>query len=154
MKSENAKKLINEIDVAIKDIGDFSRATDKEKSYLAKFLVVYICGIYEETIEIIINEMVGKLKNPEISKFVQNVLKRGFNNPNIETIKNFMKSFNDDWEVEIKNLPNDVKSALNSIVNNKNSIAHGISVNISLSDVEDYYDRSKIVIEKIDDMLL
>ena len=56
MKSVDANNLLSQIDVAMDNILGFSNATDLEHSYLSQFLVVFICGIYEEAIETILNE--------------------------------------------------------------------------------------------------
>jgi hypothetical protein len=43
--------------------------------------------------------------------------------------------------------------ALDSIVTNKNGIAHGQSVTLTLSDIKQYYADSRLFIEKIDFLL-
>ena len=61
MNSVNAERLFKVIDATI-DI-DIAAITGKDPlndAYLAKFLVVYICGIYEEIVESIINDYVNK----------------------------------------------------------------------------------------------
>jgi len=55
MKSIAVKALLQKIDQAIQDIKSFPNSSVLEESYFAKFLVVFICGIYEEAIETIIN---------------------------------------------------------------------------------------------------
>ena len=46
------------------------------------------------------------------------------------------------------------RDALDSIVNNKNDLAHGSQINLTLREVIDYYNLSRPIIEKIDDIVL
>jgi len=154
MKSSNAKALLDQIDIAINDIIGFSAASSLEKSYLAKFLIVFICGIYEEAIETIVNEMAQKKSTSEIAAYISNTMNAYFRNPDINNICTCLNRFNPEWRKQIKNLPQQQKQALDSIVSNKNAIAHGQQVTILLSDVTQYYIDSKNIILEIDKILL
>ena len=156
MKSPHAQKLFDQIDVTISNLNGFITATPLEQSYLAKFLVVFICGIYEEIVEEIINEMVAKVtnNNPEVCKFIQDHLRYRFRNPDMNNIVKLLKQFNDSWETTLLALPRIARDALNSIVENKNAIAHGQQTVLTIADVKRYYIDSRVVIEKIDDMLI
>ncbi|PIT87473.1 MAG: hypothetical protein COU31_02795 [Candidatus Magasanikbacteria bacterium CG10_big_fil_rev_8_21_14_0_10_40_10] len=155
MKSIDSVQLFQKIDSVISDIKSFT-LPQSATTYLAKFLVVYICGIYEEIIESTITEMVKNLNKNEVSNFVKKSLDKLFRNPNMDKIIELFSMFeNQTWMAELKNLSQSSKTALNSIVENKNSLAHGQSLSMmTISDIENYYIQSKIVIEKIDDLLL
>lgn len=154
MKSVCAKQVLDKIDLAILNINSFSNLSALEESYLAKFLVVFICGIYEEAIEIIINEKIARCNIPEATRYVSHNLERHFQNPKIQRIKALLSEFNTNWEKTIKVLSSQAKLALDSIVENKNNLAHGLSSNITLSEIIRYYNDSKIVIETIDNIVL
>jgi len=154
MKSSQAEKIIEKINLAIKDIKNFSNISELEKSYLAKFLVVFICGIYEEVIENIINERIDKHNNIEISNYIKGSLYKTFRNPDIKNIKGLLGQFNQDWKSEIGKLPQSAQTAIDNIVNDKNSLAHGNDVILTLQDTIQYFDDSMVVINKIDNMLL
>ena len=156
MKSPDSVQLLQKIDATISDIKSFDPLPQSATTYLAEFLVVYICGIYEEIIESTVTGMVKNLKKSEISNFVEKSLEKLFKNPNMDKIIELFSMFNNQkWMTELKNLPQSSKTALNSIVENKNSLAHGQSLlTMTISDIENYYKQSKIIIEKIDDLLL
>ena len=154
MKSKQAEKIIEKIDIAISDIKRFSNNSELEKSYLAKFLVVYICGIYEEVIETIINEKVSSSNDPEVCNYVKETLKNNFRNPDMGNIKGLLSKFDTNWKLEICKLPQDSQTAMDNIVNDKNSLAHGNDVSLTLIDILEYYNNSLAVIKKIDDLLL
>ena len=154
MKSSQAAKIISKVDTVIEDINSFLSITELEKSYLAGFLVVYICGIYEEVIETIINDKVNKSNDYEISNYIKESVSNTFRNPDMQNIKKLLGKFKDGWKSEIAKLPENAQIAVDNIVNIKNSLAHGNNVTVTLRDVIQYYNDSLVVINKIDDMLL
>ncbi len=155
MKSIRAKELLDSIDDTIKNISGIPNISDLEKAYLARYLVVFISGIYEEAIETIINEKVEKLKSKRICKFIASSLDDNFQNPNIYKIANLLDRFEDNLgEGFKKKMPDYAKAALGSIVTHKNAIAHGDTTDITLNAVMIFYRDSKIIIEEIDNVCL
>jgi len=153
MKCILARKLLDNIDRSIDEINGFKVASDLEKSYLAKFLVVYICGIYEEAIECILNERVTSLGSKRLSSFFESYVDRAFRNPNMAKVVGLLGMFDESWKKEIKKLPNIAKVSFDNILTNKNALAHGTSCSITLDEVIKYYNNSKEVIQKIDDVV-
>lgn len=154
MKSKTAEELLNSIDVSIKNISNFPDISDLEKAYLAQYLVVFISGIYEEAIEAIINEMVEELKSKRISKYIGEAVHYNFQNPKIDKIIALIKAFDDDWGEIIQKIPDKNKAALGNIVTNKNDIAHGKNINVTLKAIITWYGDSRIIVEKIDEIVL
>jgi len=155
MKSIRAKELLESIDDTIKNINGFPNISDLGKAYLARYLVVFISGIYEEAIETIINENAEKLNSKRISMYIATALEDNFRNPTISKISNLLNKFEDNLgELFKKEMSDKTKAALGSIVANKNAIAHGDTTNITLNVVIQYYQDSKIIIEKVDDIFL
>ena len=162
MKSLDAQSLLNQIDIAISNIKlitsynivNYSNTHPVESSLFAGYLVVYICGIYEEAIETIVKEKFARAERRYISRYVELILGRSFRNPKTGVITELLNSINKNWGEKIDNLPERNKSALNSIVGNKNGLAHGVSINITLREAIEYYNDSKAVIEKIDEIIL
>lgn len=155
MKSQIAIQIIEEIENVIKEIESFKGVSEKVNSYLAKFLVVFICGMYEEAIEGIIKDMVNKIDNKNISNYIKNTISFSFRSPNFENIKKLLKNFDSSLEKDLQKLILEKnRIALENIVINKNSIAHGGKITITINDIINYYKDSKIVIEKIDKIIL
>jgi hypothetical protein len=136
------------------NIYELSNTSDIEKAYLARYLVVYISGIYEEAIETIINEKVRKLNSPWITKYTASSINDTFQNPKIYKIVEILNKFDDDWGRVIEQMPDTNRAALGGIVTNKNLIAHGDPTTISLKSVIQYYKDSRMIIEKIDEIVL
>jgi hypothetical protein len=156
MKSNNSKQLLEEIDTTLQNIKSLQGLPCFASNYFAKFLIVYICGIYEEIVEGIIVEMADKNSSPELKSFVKITMDNFFRNPNSKKIAEVIKKFgNEKWIDEFKGISQSSKTALDSIVENKNSLAHGQpSFTLTISDVENYYHSSKYIFEKIDDLML
>ena len=150
MKSTNAKNLLNAIEKTILEIDSIPSTNIKADSYFARFLVVYICGVFEEVIESIIKESVLKFNSTKLSIFFEKHISRTFRNPNISSINGILKSFDETWGDQLKNLPQKNLLAIDSIFNNKNYLAHGQDCNVTLKEVKQYYIDSKVVIKKID----
>lgn len=154
MKSTVAEALLNKIDLSIQDIRSFQGMTPLQESYFARFLVVFTCGIYEEAIETIVNEWVLRLGSPEISRYISKSLYYGFQNPKVKKLSGLLKDFNPAWKTSINSLPQVSRDALDSIVDDKNALAHGNTCNITLNDAIKYYTDSRIIVETIDNVVL
>ena len=157
MKSIASVQRLKEIDNVISKIKSFPSLTKEAEAYFAQFLIVYICGVYEDLIENTVVEMIQKLKaNNEIENFIRKTLDTSFRNPDMGKITELFSKFgNDKWLLEIKSILEINRSAFNSISTNKNALAHGSCLfTLTISDVEMYYNNSKYVIEKIDELLL
>jgi hypothetical protein len=154
MNSQSASQLLSTIDQTKIDIAKVSGADATVDAYLAKFLVVYICGIYEEAIEQIIIDFSKKNSTrQEIIEFMAGSLDRYFRNPDFAKVCDLIGLFgNKSWKENLKLLVSEGR-ALDSIVSNKNALAHGQTVTITLTQVLDYYDESRKVVERIDSLM-
>ena len=153
MNSTAAEELLDSIDVSIKNITNFSNISDLEKAYLAKYLVVFISGVYEEAIETIMNGKVEELKSKRINKYIASTIHYNFQNPDINKIVKLLNAFDDEWGRRIKQMPDVNKAALGNIVTRKNDIAHGNSFDVTLRAVIKWYEDSRKIIEKIDEIV-
>jgi len=155
MNSQAALQLINSIDQTIADIDSVAGSSTLADSYFAKFLVVYISGIYEEIVESILIDFASRnTSRSEVVEFVRKSMERSFRNPDADKVIALIKMFgNTSWTTTLNGM-NAECTALDSIVNNKNALAHGQMVTITLTEVKDYYRLSRPLIEKIDQLLV
>jgi hypothetical protein len=156
MKCVNANTLFLQITSTINDIDRIVSlgADQATQSYLARYLTVYICGVYEQSIEEIIWEHATIPGHEEIENFVANQMNKSFRNPDMSNIINLVKQFSTQWANELKNLDTQYTDGINSIVNNKNLLAHGSSSVITLSDIKYFHNDASEVIKKIDKLFL
>lgn len=154
MNSQAALQLLNSIDQTISDINSVAGSSVLADSYFAKFLVVYISGIYEEIVESILIDFASRYSSKqEVVEYVRSSVDRSFRNPNSANLIALIKGFgNQNWTMILNSMTVGC-TALNSIVANKNALAHGQAITTTLSEVKDYYKFSRPLIEKIDQLL-
>ena len=122
------------------------------QSHWAKYLCVLTSGFLEKSISSIFKEYSRQRSAPPIFNFIEKRTSR-FQNVNTEKILQLLESFNPDWADKLKReLEDEVKDSVDSIVANKNSIAHGISVGITYVRIKKYYENSMILIEKVEEV--
>ncbi|MDP3778634.1 MAG: HEPN domain-containing protein [bacterium] len=155
MNSQSALLLLNAIDQTIHEIDGISGSNDLVDAYLAKFLVVYICGMYEEVIETAFTDFfVRNTSRQEVVTYARDSVAKSFMNPKFDKLMKLIGSFgNATWTSALKSMSSE-RIALDSIVENKNNIAHGHGAIITLLDIKQYYINSRPLIEKFDELLV
>lgn len=156
MKCVNANSLFLQVDYTLRDIDTIlvAGASPSAQSYLAKYLTVYIAGVYEQSVEEIVWEYAASTGSIEIENFVSNQLDKNFRNPDMGNIIAIVKQFSTSWADTLKDLDPRYKDAVTSIVNNKNLIAHGQPSLVTISDVKNYHTDATVVIQKVDEIFL
>jgi hypothetical protein len=141
------------IDEAIKKVE--SHTGDVEiASYLSSFLTVMICGVYEDCIEHLICQRAGKARDTEIYQYVRSTVAESFRNPKFARIVEILNKFSRVYAEALKNnIEEKSKVALDSIVDNKNAIAHGRPSNVTISDIKDYHNRCIPIFELLENIL-
>jgi hypothetical protein len=70
-------------------------------------------------------------------------------------VKGLLNSFNSQWVPNLNNKLQQINwDALDTIVTNKNKIAHGTECKITYSQIKQHYYDSKIIIEELDSLIL
>ena len=84
--------------------------------------------------------------------YVERRLRR-LGNLNTEQLLQFVGSFHPDWHNKLEQFViGERKDALDSVIANRNSIAHGESVGLTYMRINDYYKRIGEVIDFVDEM--
>ena len=123
-------------------------------SFLAQYLVTSISGIYEETIEEAIRSRVSRVNDEALLKLVTNLVHASFRNPDSDTIKALLKKFGQTANSRfIAKAKEEDLQALNSIINNKNAVAHGKDSPVTMKDICSYYPKSKNIIILVGEIL-
>lgn len=126
--------------------------------HLNKYSVVMACGIIERSIKKIIYDRVTCNSEECIKKYLEkNVVKKAIN-PNYQNIINaLLKPFDRFWEQKFKqdmdqNFSQE-REHLNSLVDLRNSIAHGGSSTPTIGNIIDYFDSSLKIIRLLDSIV-
>ena len=121
------------------------------QSHWSRYLCILVSGFIETSINAIYSQYAEQKSHRYIANYVSSRLKR-FTNPNMEDILVLAGSFSEDWRQKIESIvTEEQKSAVDSIVANRNRIAHGANVGISYNTVKKYYQNVVITIKIIED---
>ena len=147
---------IKEVDEAIALVKKGLPADPKLQAYLAGYLCVMASGVYETAIETLFCEYAKKNGNPEICTFMRETMDKTFRNPDSGKIKEYLKRLDTGWAQKLDGLlqagTHDC-TGLDSIVNNKNQLAHGLLCSATVADVEKFHGQSVPVISAIEGLL-
>lgn len=130
----------------------------KDQSYDAEILTHwarYICiltsGLLENSLRIMLLHYSTVHSHPNVSNYAKKNI-RSITNLNAEKLRQLLGSFSSEWSLSFEqNLSSEQKDAMDSIVANRNNIAHGYTVGITLARVRAYYSRILEIVSWIDD---
>jgi len=125
-------------------------------AYLAGYLVVLISGVFEDCAERLICDRADRAGDPELACFIRRRLSLTFRNPTPDKIRDVLKDFDSSYHSKYrKRVPSEAEEALASIVTNKNHLAHGTTakMQVTIADVDGYFQRSNQVLAALEDVL-
>lgn len=127
------------------------RTTDEElRAELARYLCILLSSLIEERCRERAATYTGVRSAPEIRRFVRMHMKR-FRSPSARNIREFFGGFDpvkaNGWYDE---LADEQRDALDSIAANRNQLAHGVSVGLSLGMLTAYAARARDAMRKLD----
>lgn len=121
---------------------------DEMKSHLAKYICILCSGFIENAIHNIYIDYVQKeIKNDNIISYFNKSINR-INTPLSDKLKEIAKSFNIDWEIEMKAFlhAEERSTSLNYIIRERNNIAHGKDSDITLIRIREYHIKTLEII--------
>lgn len=115
------------------------RADEETLSHWACYLCVLASGLLEVSLRSILMEYVAVRSHPDVTNFVESRLE-GMTNLNEEKVYKLLVAFQPGWGELFRQRRTDVqKDALDSVIANRNQIAHGRSVGLTIARMRDYY---------------
>ncbi|MCP4581671.1 MAG: hypothetical protein GY839_08610 [candidate division Zixibacteria bacterium] len=119
----------------------------------SKYLCVLTSGYLENCIRAIYSEYIKKRSHPNVSNFAQYNL-NAFQNPKMEKICQLAGFFNSSWAEDLrKGTEGELKDGVDSIVANRNIIAHGRDVGLTYSNLLRYYENAQSVLKILNDQV-
>lgn len=156
MKDQYVAQKLEKIQAALRNAMDWSASNPELGAYLAGYLVVMITGVFEHCIEYLVKRRATRWNDPELQSFVRSRISQTFRNPTHDKIRDVLRDFStaylNDYDKQVNTR---AREALNSLVTNKNWLAHGEteSMTVTMSDVNNYYQTSKDIIEIMERIL-
>lgn len=130
-----------------------SRSDTEIIKYLTNYTVLLISGYIDKYFLFIIEDCMGKRTiQEELKNFILNKIKgrHGLTNLDSKKIKSILSDFNEGWLTSLStyiNNNNNQSTALGNIVDTRNKIAHGDSVDISIKEYIGHYEDAKQLLE-------
>lgn len=153
------RKLASQCDAlqSLLDRTDIATGGDIELlGHWGRYLCVLTAGFLENSLQEVYGEFVGRASSPQVTRFAVARLAR-ISNPKAGRFIETAESFDPDWAAELKVFLDDDnqrrRNAINSIMNNRNQIAHGGSVQISVGRVREYLPGCVEVVEFLETQL-
>ena len=113
----------------------------------AKYLCVLVSGYLEVSVKSVFREYAKNKSDPRVFNNVNRNLKF-FPNPKMDAILKTTASFDPVWAQKLEKFSEgEVKDSVDSIVANRNLIAHGGNVGISYIRIKNYYNNSRKLID-------
>lgn len=138
---QQEKKLDNLFDL-VQNVED-----EEQKAILSKFLCIRASGYVESSIRNLITEFTDGSAPKQIQSYVGKETKY-ITNLRYDRLTILLGSFDSSWREDFEKKINDEqKAALNTVVSNRNNIAHGENDAISYNLMAEYYSRIKEVVE-------
>jgi len=151
IKSEYLKEKFDSIQRNIKIAEEVN--DQKLASMLSSYLVVSISGIYEDCIEYLFIQRSGKNNDKEIQHLVETLIDLHFRNPNYENIKKMVKALDSKHGTILQEKIADKNiKGINSIVTNKNNVAHGKVSNATIRDIKDYHKNALKIFKVLEEI--
>ena len=148
---EQRLKRLEELIVACAD----KRLEELTASYLCRLGSVQICGNLERCIELILIARFASRSPKQIGSFLRQYFKRG-TNYDCERILQILHQFDTNWGHsfdEFVKLNDNLKESISSCYAVRNSVAHGGSQSLGPSILRQYYEASKSIIIKIEEIV-
>jgi len=119
---------------------------DELKAHLSRYFCVRISGYLENVVKLLVNNFCEGSSPEPIKNYVDRDL-RNLTNLSEEKLLKFLKKFSEEWEYSVSSMLTEIhRSSLNSIISNRNNIAHGQPDSISPKIIETYYNDLKEVV--------
>lgn len=141
----------NRLDSLFERAGRAAREPELQ-SHWARYLCVLVSGFLEGSIRTIFASYASVRASPEVSRYVTAQL--GFlQNARMDKILRLVHRFSPDWEEQLRaETQGEIRAAVNSIITNRNKIAHGEDVSLGLAGLKDYYKCAKKLVKRIEQM--
>jgi len=144
-------RLKQRLDNTFKRVKGIGQDTELQADF-SKYLCVLVSGYLEKAVFALVVDHARKTGAPSLQRFVHQRTKN-FTNANSQKLINLLGDFDQTWRISLKGfLVDDLKDAVDSVVNLRNIIAHGESVGVTYQTAADYYLRVQKVINHIADL--
>lgn len=155
---ELIKKGMDDLKIINLEITNNMNHTSRINKYLIENSIIKASACIEQTIKVIIADQIEEGANAYAKSYLKKMIRNKTLNPKYDAVINLIGNISEAWKSEVKSKISNhkdsfkLRASLDSIVTNRNKIAHGANSSASINDVKLWYiDSIKIVniIDKI-----
>ena len=150
---------ISKIDDVLETCKDHLKKNNAEGTeievFITRYLLIYICAVFEKEIKKIIVERASKVNDSFINLYVESSLKATFRQINTGGIAGTLNYFGPKYKKKFNDKINGTKmqTDYNSIVNDRNNTAHDSGSNITFNDLIGYYEEGHKILDILYDVI-
>lgn len=121
------------------------------QAHWARYLCILASGLVENGLKEIYSEFIKNKAAKPVADYAISYLSK-LQNPKAEKVMELVGSFKQEWRAELETYLADDgrKDAIDSIMNNRNQIAHGKDVGVTVVRVSSYLEKVVAVLEFIE----
>ena len=140
------------IDVCRQHLSRTNSFATEVEAFLVQYLLVVICGEYEQTIESFIEQRAERAGDDHLTSFVKAATGARFRNPKTSDISGLLGWFSSDlkesFSERIRDTP--AQRAFDTIVANRHAVAHrGGNLQLTFTELCDRFEESKLVLAEV-----
>lgn len=151
MKNREITRQIQRFESLYKKASEASKDSLDLQSHWSRYLCILLSGLIENSIKEIYSDYIVKNSSKAVADYSIAYLST-VSNPKTEKILSIVGSFKKEWQqqLEIYVLDSGRKDAIDSVMANRNLIAHGKDVGLTLARLHQFYLRTIEVLEHIE----
>ena len=152
MENQSLQNQHREID----DLIAMTPTDDTMHRHWGRYLCVIIAGFVENAVQAVYEDYAYAVGNNQIAQYVSNQIAYTLGNPNAENILRAAGAFSSVWadELRIFMAEDDRLGAVNTVMRQRNQIAHGGQSTISPAQLRNYLPKCVEVIDFIENQCL
>lgn len=153
MKNREVNQQVQKLQSLVRKVGDASGNDPNLQSHWARYLCILVSGLVENSLKEIYSEFIkGRAAKPVADYAIFYLLK--LQNPKAEKVMELVGSFSKEWRNELETFlaVDGRREAIDSIMNNRNQIAHGGNVGVTVVSISNYLKKIIAVLEFIENL--
>jgi hypothetical protein len=148
MKNREVVRYKQKLDDLFKKVSRLPEDSEMQ-SHWARYLCIRVSGFLEVSVRAIYGQYARDRSAPAVANYIERQLSK-FQNPNMEKILDVARSFKSEWASDLKEVDDEIKDAVASIVITRHKIAHGGDVGITYIKIKQYYKSAVALVELLE----
>ncbi len=151
MKNQEVARQVQRLRSLVSKVREASGNDFDLQAHWARYLCILVSGLVENGLKEIYSEFIESKAAKPIADYAISYLSK-LQNPKAEKVLELVGSFRQEWRAELETFLADDgrKDAIDSIMNNRNQIAHGKDVGVTVVRVSSYLEKIIAVLEFIE----